>query len=86
MTSTGGSNASCRQDGRELYYVDAAGTLTALPVKLGDRAEIGKPVPLFSARNYEPAPDGQRFLVAEPLPDKEPPVLHVIVNWPALMK
>jgi hypothetical protein len=43
------------------------------------------PVFVGSSSPYEVAPNGQRFLVRA-MPESGSQPLHVIVNWPALLK
>jgi Tol biopolymer transport system component len=66
----GGTSPSWRKDGRELYYVDPSGFVVAVPATLGKAAALGAPVSLFAGlleeatgRQYDAAPDGQRFIV-----------------------
>ena len=104
VTTRGGHDPRWRADGRELYYVSPDGDVMAVDVQPGEAFETGAPRKLFStgiAVTFDtgPAPlfetfynvsaDGERFLIAEPLPAqgtpgataaKEEP-LHVIVNW-----
>jgi hypothetical protein len=35
---------------------------------------------------YDVSGNGQQFLVSEPLDTQEPPVITVVVNWPAGVK
>jgi Tol biopolymer transport system component len=63
----GGSWPRWRRDGEELFYVDMAGLLVAVPMKQGTP---GAPTPLFQIRSkpdrgyaYDVAPDGLRILV-----------------------
>jgi eukaryotic-like serine/threonine-protein kinase len=89
----GGSEPSW--SARELHYVNAAGTLAAVPVTLGSNTfSIGRAVTLFNVgerggtggtSRYEPASDGRRFLVREIL-DPSPQPLTVMLNWPAALK
>jgi Tol biopolymer transport system component len=74
VSSAGGAHPRWRRDGRELYYLSAAGVLMAVPAATRPRISAGRPVPLFDARPplplpfldtlYDVTPDGQRFLVA----------------------
>lgn len=91
----GGNESSWRVDGRELYYVNAAGMLLAVPVTLSSNGfSAGAPVQLFDVgrrggvggtSRYEGARDGRRFLVRE-IVDPAPQPLLVILNWPARLK
>jgi hypothetical protein len=66
-----------RRDGRELFYIDLNGTLTAVGMDL-DAAEFGPPHGLFAtglrltsyrmwANQYAAAHDGQSFLLNRPV-------------------
>ncbi len=91
VSSAGGTHPSWRADGRELYYISATGTLTAVPMTLlpSGAAEPGTPVPLFTARlagerlffrQYDVARDG-RFLVNTILDDAVAVPITLIQNW-----
>jgi eukaryotic-like serine/threonine-protein kinase len=90
--STGGGNyPEWGPGGRELFYVSADNKLMAVSLKLGENSvEPSTPRTLFALpavdpRNinpYDVIADGQRFLVRV----TQPPVLNLIVNWPALLK
>jgi hypothetical protein len=85
-----GTDPQWRSDGLELYYVTLSRTLMAVSVTARDTLEFGPPVPLFHvpldprslklSSAYAPAPDGQRFIVAE-VADQEESRLHVRLNW-----
>jgi hypothetical protein len=73
VSTGGGKEAAWNPSGRELFYVDIGGMLTAVPVSLrGSTVETGQARRLFPApfgvfhRNYEVSADGQRFLIAAP--------------------
>ena len=74
-----------RRDGQELFYVDERGQLVAVPVVRGGASlDFGTPRVLFklpdgSDGTFEPAPDGQRFLVTKAVADASP--ITVILNW-----
>ena len=96
ISPNGGRNPHWRADGRELFYLDASGTMTAVPIDATDT--FGSPKALFptglvSTNNmYAVTKDGQRFLVdAGPLalglaqrPQITP--LTVIVNWTSTLQ
>ena len=73
-----------RRDGRELFYVEE-NRVIAVPVLPSDAAlEFGTPRTLFALPerwdgSFEPAPDGQRFLIAKTVGDASP--ISVILNW-----
>lgn len=91
----GGNEQSWRGDGRELYYVSAAGILLAVPVTLSSSGfSAAAPVPLFDVgrrggtggtSRYEVTRDGKRFLVRE-IVDPPAQPLMVMLNWPAALK
>ncbi len=96
ISPNGGRNPRWRADGRELFYLDATGTMTAVPIDA--TGTFGLPQTLFptglvSIHNmYAVTRDGQRFLVdAGPLalglaqrPQITP--LTVIVNWASTLQ
>ena len=92
VSSAGGDSVSWRGDGRALYYVGADRVLYAVPVGAAATLELGRAQPLFQLRvppiattgarvNYDPAPDGRRFLVNWPAPGEIVSTLRVLVNW-----
>jgi len=90
ISTGGGSDPQWRRDGGELYYIAADRTLMAVSVETGSTFDAGTPEPLFRAAfdrtslefgsAYAPAPDGQRFLVAEAIGENEPHLM-VTLNW-----
>ena len=95
VSSAGGIYPEWRRDGRELFYVAPDNTLMSVPVKASGNVFQSEPVaPLFALRlepasrraHYQPAMNGQRFLVAQlPEQDASNP-LRVLVNWTAASK
>jgi Tol biopolymer transport system component len=93
ISTSGGTQAHWRGDGRELFY--RAGTaLMAVAVTTGTTFTIGSPVKLFDTRfaavtargHYRVWPDGQRFLVLAPLArDLEQPAA-VVLNWSSTLQ
>jgi Tol biopolymer transport system component len=81
VSRNGGRLPRWRADGREIFFIDAKGSLVVVPVETGDTFRVGDPEPLFVPAGdlYDAAPDGERFLVNEPLP--EPPELNVVLDW-----
>jgi hypothetical protein len=80
--------------GREIFYLALDNKLMTVSVKLGaESVEPSAPRELFTVplrgtpvfSPYDVAPDGQRFLLPVPAETGSPP-LHVIPNWPALLK
>ena len=96
ISPNGGRNPHWRADGRELFYLDANGTMTVVPIDATDSFGLPKalfPTGLVSVNNmYAVTRDGQRFLVdAGPLalglaqrPQITP--LTVIVNWASTLQ
>ena len=79
--------------GRELFYVDAAGTLTAVPVQTtGATFTAANPAPVFAtkyamptpARAYDVSADGLRFLmIKDGTTDgtAPSPSMTVVLHW-----
>jgi Tol biopolymer transport system component/predicted Ser/Thr protein kinase len=67
LSTAGGDYPRWRGDSQELYYMQPGGALMAVDLT----AESAAPKALFTtaARAYDLAPDGQRFLLAEPVDD-----------------
>ena len=86
----GGHDPVWRRDGRELYYIDSSGTLIAMPVSArGSTLSTGAPSRLFPVSSfgagtsqYEPAPDGSRFLVRRVIEPPSQPIT-VLLGWSA---
>ncbi|HEY1335878.1 MAG TPA: hypothetical protein VGF59_00145, partial [Bryobacteraceae bacterium] len=97
ISPSGGSQPAWRADGKEVFYIAANGTMTAVPVEVaGDDLRPGTPTALFptemtlrrgAARDYDVTPDGKRFLLALPqsAAHAEAPIT-VIINWPKLLE
>ena len=92
--STGGGGAPrWSRDGRELFYLGAGGRLMAAPVKTGAAFEKGAPRELFlvglrrtNIPQYDPFPDGQRFIANAVVTEKTSPPLTLVQNWSSLVK
>jgi serine/threonine protein kinase len=74
VSQGGGTEPRWRHDGKELFYVNSKGVLTAVPVSTVNGFAVGVPVPLFLLRarmalsstdcfSYDVTRDGQKFLV-----------------------
>jgi hypothetical protein len=78
VSTRGGSRPACARNGRELFYLDADGYLTTVPVQTAGTTFIpgNKPTRLFNRRyyaglsprgrdlrEYDVANDAQRFLM-----------------------
>lgn len=88
VSNEGGNHPSWRRDGREIYYIDQTGTLSAVAVETNAgnfRAAMPQPLlkdlPVASGptATYVASRDGKRFLVAET--DDGGQSATVIVNW-----
>lgn len=92
ISTAGGIAPIWRPDGKELYYVDPAGSMMAVPIAVSGAAlEPGPPVALFPShmfnggtnpgptRQYDVAPDG-RFLINTVL-ESAPAPITLLVNW-----
>jgi len=93
ISPNGGRNPHWRADGRELFYLDAAGTMMAVPIEATDAFAAGLPKALFPAgvvsanQAYAVTKDGQRFLVStRPQSAGTTPPLTVIVNWTSTLQ
>ena len=104
VSTDGGIRPRWRADGKELYYQNRSGEIVAVSVTTDQQFEVGKSTPLFRtsftfqsppiAFPYDAAPDGERFVISEPIG----PVsgqggfaygvspLTVVLNWLSLLK
>jgi len=99
ISANGGGAPKWRNDGRELFYLAADGTLMVVSVGPGDGFEAGPPVRLFKTRiagvgtgnnwgynpNYTVTGDGQRFLI-NTVTENKPVPTTVVLNWPAALR
>ena len=93
VSTNGGTRPAWARNGRELFYIDAAATLTSVPVQTaGPTFAAGNPVKVFdtryatpvNVRNYDVSADGQRFVMIKEggVDDKAPPASLVVVeHW-----
>jgi len=94
ISMAGGTRPAWARSGRELFYLDASNTLTAVPVQMsGSTFSAGKPAKVFDAtystrfppRSYDVSPDGRRFLMlkdgAADAPNATPARMVVVLNW-----
>ena len=93
MSIGGGQQPHWSRDGAELFYVTLEGTLVSVPVKSGPAWNAGTPAPVIAAdsykgsgttaRTYDVAPDGKRFLLIKEADDRQapPPGIVVVSNW-----
>jgi hypothetical protein len=92
ISTAGGRYPEWRRDGQEVFYVDPDGRLMAVSVTAsGPAIETTPPKPLFSVRldpvgrraHFQPAANGQRFMVAQLLEQATLNPVTVVVNWAA---
>ena len=94
ISTTGGTRPAWARNGRELFYLDASNTLTAVPVQTsGSTFSAGKPAKVFDAkystplppRSYDVSADGKRFLMlknsAAGDPNATPAIMVVVEHW-----
>jgi serine/threonine protein kinase/Tol biopolymer transport system component len=96
ISTDGGLLPEWRSDGRELYFVDPAGRLVAVPVHGTTSFDVGVPATLFdlhAPRNeypdpapYAVMPGGQRFLVNRLLDRDAVSALVIVLDWTAALK
>jgi Tol biopolymer transport system component len=97
ISTNGASVARWRPDGKELYYLSADNWLMSVAVSGRGKREFAKARKLFHMDvpprsltfagiepGFDVSADGQRFLIADPLPVHSPPFV-VIENWQALL-
>ena len=94
ISTGGGTRPAWARTGRELFYLDDADMLAAVPVQTSRPAfSAGKPARVLDTRyaapqirrTYDVSPDGQRFLMIKENsagdPNATPASLIVILNW-----
>ena len=77
------------RNGKELFYVEGD-RLMAVTVSTANRFSAGTSEPLFQnphlqnlsrATSTSSCPDGQKFVLIEPLADEKPSSIHIVQNW-----
>jgi Tol biopolymer transport system component len=94
ISTDGGNWPLWRHDGRELFYIAADGTVTAVTVTPRDRTlalDVPKPLfktstNLFADQPYAVTPDGQRFLVNTGMIAGQITPLTLVTNWTGLVE
>jgi eukaryotic-like serine/threonine-protein kinase len=95
VSKGGGGDPQWSADGRQLYYVSDESVLTVLDVATaGTSLRLGTARPLFAVAipdlhgpsDYAVSPDGQRFIVNAVVGDAPQALVHVAINWTALME
>jgi eukaryotic-like serine/threonine-protein kinase len=96
ISTAGGTMPRWRRDGGELYYWALDGTFMAAKVdNSGSAFRWSTPTPLFRVQpptlrtndiSFDVTPDGQRFLILEPVERARSQPLSIITNWLAAAK
>ncbi len=95
VSTNGGAQPIWRGDGRELFYLAPDGHVMSVVVSAARTFSAGSPRPLFRTsirdpsdivEDYDVTADGQRFLFRLPAPDRRPPELKLVLDWPALLR
>lgn len=92
VSSSGGSQPNWRRDGKELFYLSPLQKLIAVPIKTGDRIQLGTAEELFrvdvtvGTSTYDVSADGRRFLVNARLSGAESTPITIVTNWTASLK
>ncbi len=89
ISRNGGVAPRWNPNGKELFYVEGI-SLIAVPVSMSPSFTPGKPTRLFdtaalevgsAAPGYDVSPDGQQFIIAQPVGDAPQPAIRVVQNW-----
>ena len=90
ISTAGGDSPRWRGDSEEIFYVDPARDLVAVSVEefQDGTLRIGDPQTIFETTidEFEPSPDGQRFLFLEPVEETRMEPATVVLNWQALLR
>ena len=99
VSPDGGLHPRWSPDGEELFYLTLGGALATVDVGEGVQGpEVGAPTTLISADvlravvlgqdtdDYAVRANGQRFLVKRPATLDGKQQIHVLLNWPSLLK
>jgi serine/threonine protein kinase/Tol biopolymer transport system component len=94
VSRDGGSHPVWRADGKELFYLSAAGTMMAVPINATGQLKGGEPQTLFQpgrlilnrGQAYAVTKDGGRFLVKVALQESFVAPITVVVNWTAAIQ
>ena len=96
VSAKGGSKPVWARSSRELFYVDAAGAMTAVEIESAPTFTARSPVTLFTtqyssatqARSYDVAADNGRFLMIKNAPSErattaadQPGSMVIVLNW-----
>jgi Tol biopolymer transport system component/tRNA A-37 threonylcarbamoyl transferase component Bud32 len=87
----GGTEPRWRDDGKEMFYLNAKGMLTAVAISAGSTFSSGPPQPLFRVSprppisntdlfSYDVSKDGSRFIVNRYVKPSSVPPLNILLN------
>ncbi len=86
VSRNGGQAPRWSSNGKELFYLEGS-SLIALPVSMSPSFSPGEPTRLFDtpalegASGYDVSPDGQQFIIAQPVGEAPQPSIRVVQNW-----
>jgi serine/threonine protein kinase/Tol biopolymer transport system component len=90
ISTEGGAFPHWSKDGKEIYFVDDKSRILAASVHTAGTFAFEAPRTIATApqtmSDFDPSPDGQRFLAISPVVDPAHTPLHLIANWPAGLK
>ena len=92
VSRAGGTQPRWNPRGGELFFKALDNTLTVVPIESASGTfAVGAPTALFQVVEflgwtYAVAPDGERFLVREPLTEAEASPVTLLTHWPALVE
>ena len=97
VSSAGGVKPLWAPSGRELFYLASGGALMSVPIQPGPAFTFGNPTRLLDTsafanpgapgRNWDVAPDGQRFLIIKGAEQPQiAPQINVVLNWQEELK
>jgi WD40 repeat protein/predicted Ser/Thr protein kinase len=93
ISSNGGMFPRWRGDGKEIVYLSLDRVLTSTMVRMSPTFEVGAARPLFGLNManrpgpvYDVSADGEKFIIASPVPSRIPASLTVLTNWPQLLR
>lgn len=93
VSTGGGVQPRWSRDGRELFYLATGFRLTSVPIRAGTTFEKGTPRELFQVSSrrtnipqFDPFPDGQRFIVNTVVTEKASTPLTLVQNWTSMVK
>jgi len=92
VSTQGGTRPMWAPSGRELFYIDADGYLTSVPVQIVTTFSAGNPARVFQnryfsgtgGRTYDVSRDGQKFLMVKDVTasgSTPPPSMVIVLNW-----